>query len=282
MKIAAIQICAGNSWPDNQAALQPCFEQAREAAVELIVLPENVACYGGDYRAFAEQHSATVIDWCASQARHCRSWLIVGSVPLATRPDGSRVPAPRVRSAQLLFAPDGTLRGRYDKLHLFDAQLDDAQGRYAESDVFEAGAGLLCSDLDGRKVGSLICYDLRFPLLAQALRDLGAELLVVPSAFTEVTGRAHWQVLLRARAIENGCFVLGVNQCGRHSPTRHSHGHSMLLDPWGRVLAALDDAPGVLLATLDLAQLHEVRKQLPVAAHQRLAIDVDALLRSNE
>lgn len=279
MKIAAIQYCAGNDWHSNLINLAQQIDVAVGAGAALVVLPENFACYGGDYRRLAEDEEQLLPQWLQDQSRHHGVWLLAGSVPLTTRPDGTSVPAPRVRTALLVYSPSGECVARYDKLHLFDVDVGDAQGRYQESALFEAGDAVVLADVGGLRVGLMICYDLRFPLLAQRLRDRGAELLVYPSAFTALTGRAHWESLLRARAIENGCFVLGANQCGQHSALRKSHGHSMLLDPWGGIVAALNDQPGILMAELDLGLLQETRRRLPVLQHQRLTITLPDDLR---
>jgi|SRR5690554_2489034 len=274
MKIAAIQYTAGADWRANIAQLEGLLDQVQLIAPDLLVLPENVFCHGGDYRALATQHGAELHDWLSAAARRLGVWLVAGSVPLAQRPNGEPVPAPRVRAAQLLFSPEGEQVARYDKLHLFDVEVGDAHGRYQESAQFEPGESVVLADIGGLKTGLMICYDLRFPLLAQRLRQRGAELLIYPSAFTETTGRAHWELLLRARAVENGCYVLGVNQCGWHSSTRQSHGHSMLVDPWGQVVTSLADASGVLVTQLNLDDMHEIRRRLPVHEHQRLAVSL--------
>ena len=270
MRVAAIQLCSGT---DPAANLVPAADALRQAAgrgAELAVLPENFACYAGDYRAVAEHNGQMLYQWASEQARDLGIWLVAGTVPMVQRPDGEPVPPPRVRAASLLFAPDGSERARYDKLHLFDADIADAQGRYRESGEFEPGDRLRVARAGALRLGMAVCYDLRFPSLARLLAERGARLLVYPSAFTEVTGAAHWELLLRARAVENGCYVLGAGQCGEHGPRRRSHGHSMLVDPWGTVVASLDGEPGVLVEDIDLARLEEIRHRLPVHQHHRL------------
>jgi deaminated glutathione amidase len=281
MKITGIQYCASDDWQHNLRQLEALLDQVRFMMPDLLVLPENVFCQGGDYRQLAEQHGAQWQQWLADTARSLGVWLVAGSVPMVTRADGSAVPAPRVRAATLVYSPQGELHSRYDKLHLFDVDVGDAHGRYTESAQFEPGDAVVLADIDGIATGLMICYDLRFPRLAQRLRERGAQLLLYPSAFTETTGRAHWELLLRARAVETGCFVLGVNQCGWHSPTRQSHGHSMLVDPWGQVVQQLQDAPGLLNAELDLTQLDDIRRRLPVHDHQRLAVTLPDDLREH-
>lgn len=279
MRVAGIQYCANAVPEENLRQAQQGISEAAAAGADLIALPENFLCYGGPYRALAEQDAPAWQAWLAAQARQHRVWLLAGSVPMVTRADGAPVPSPRVRAASLLYAPDGHLAARYDKLHLFDAQVPDAQGQYRESAVFEPGDALVCAPVGQWTLGLAICYDLRFPALARALADGGADLLVYPSAFTAVTGTAHWETLLRARAIETGAYVLGVNQCGQHNARRASYGHSLVCDPWGEVVARLDDAPGVLYADIDTARVADIRQRLPVAGHARLTTGLPDDLR---
>ena len=271
VKIAAIQMTSG---PDVQANLTDAglrLQQAAGQGARLAVLPENFAQYGGDYRALSEQYE-DLKAWLCEQAKSLGMAIIGGSIPSSERLDGSGVPMPRVRTRSLAIDEKGQVQGRYDKLHLFDAQVNDAQGRYCESDVFEPGDQVCVADLAGLKVGLAICYDLRFPVLAQQLARDGADVVVYPSAFTAVTGAAHWELLLRATAVQSGCYTLGANQCGQHAPRRASYGHSLLANPWGEVVASLDDAADVLVAELDLATMKELRQRIPVQMHQRLQI----------
>ncbi|MDX1802892.1 MAG: carbon-nitrogen hydrolase family protein [Alcanivorax sp.] len=268
--VAAIQMTSTRVLEENLAQAASLLAEARDLGAELAVLPENFAGYGIDYRALAAQYPR-LRDWLGEQAVHHGMALVGGSIPSLTRPDGSEVPAPRVRTRALAVNADGRLVGSYDKLHLFDAQVADAQGRYRESDLFEPGDQALTVPLAGLQVGLAICYDLRFPALAQTLAQQGADLLVYPSAFTAVTGAAHWQLLLRATAVQTGCHVRGANLCGQHSARRASYGHSMLVDPWGTVIDQLDNGSGVLVAPLDLATMESVRKRMPVMLHQRFS-----------
>lgn len=273
-QVAAVQFCAGPHWPDNRSRLEALLPQAEGA--RLVLLPENVACYGGDYRQMAAQ-AAEVQQWLQQQARQLDAWVIAGSLPLLTRPDGSQVPAPRVRAAQLVVSPDGCVQARYDKLHLFDVDVGDAQGQYRESATFEPGNKAVLTRVADMVCGLAICFDVRFAALALLLAQQGAQLLVYPSAFTQKTGEAHWETLLRARAIETGCHVLAANQCGQHNARRASYGHSMLVDPWGRVVARLGAEPGVLRAEVDLDLQQQIRQQLPLLSQQTLGIDLHGL-----
>ena len=270
--VAAIQMTSGKQPEDNLRQAQALLAEARQKGASLAVLPENFAGYGGDYRALGQRH-VDLVGWLCEQARSLEMAIIGGSLPALQRPDGQPVPAPLVRTCSIAVSAAGEPVARYDKLHLFDADVQDAQGRYRESDLFEPGQEVVTVSLGGLQVGMAICYDLRFPALAQRLVAAGAQLLVYPSAFTAVTGAAHWQLLLRATAVQTGCYVLGANQCGQHGPRRASYGHSMLVDPWGRVVDSLTDSPGALVAELDLATMNELRQKMPVQQHQRFRIE---------
>lgn len=272
-RVAAIQMCSSADWQTNCRVAEQALAQAAEQGASIAVLPENFAAYGVDYRAFAQHSEEAVLDWLGAQATKTGLYLIGGSVPSITRPNGEPVPAPRVRTRTHVVSPLGETVAMYDKLHLFDAEIDDKQGRYCESAVFEPGdesVVVACGELN---VGLAICYDLRFPLLARRLADAGAQLLVYPSAFTALTGKAHWELLLRATAVQTGCYILGANQCGQHSERRESYGHSMLINPWGEIVSTLDDKPGVLLAEVDASQQQRIRQRIPVHEHQRFQLE---------
>lgn len=271
LTVAALQYCGGPTWEENRRHLDALLPQA--AGADLVLLPENMASYGGDYRAVAAQ-SAAIIRWLSQTAVSYRCWLVAGSLPLLTREDGSSVPAPKVCPAQLVFSPDGKQVARYDKMHLFDVDVDDKQGSYRESAIFEAGNRLVTQEMAGLSCGLAICYDVRFAAQALALAQAGAKLLLYPSAFTHKTGAAHWEVLLRSRAIETGCYVLAANQCGQHNAKRASYGHSMLVDPWGQIVAKLDDKPGVLKANISRRFQTTIRQQLPLLSHQRFQVEL--------
>jgi len=277
--VAAWQMVSTPDWSENQASLARGFAQAAAAGVRLLVLPENAAVFGavvpGAVAPGAGAQSGTPVpvevmtDWFSSQAARYRMTLVAGTLPLNYRPDGSLVTAARVRSAALVWGPSGELLGRYDKRHLFDVDVADAQGRYQESATYEPGDHVAAIETDIGKLGILTCYDLRFPEQARALRRQGAEILVVPAAFTAVTGSAHWQVLLRARAIENQCLVIGAGQGGQHSPQRQTWGHSQIIDAWGSVMAErCDDGEGLVMAAYDRDEQMGLRQRMPVEQHR--------------
>lgn len=272
LKLGLVQMTSGQDWRNNLEMAARGIGDSVAQGARLVVLPENFACYAGDYRRLADEHGRDLTDALAQSAKAHGIWLLAGSLPMARRSDGSVVPHPRVRAASLLFGPSGDLVARYDKLHLFDAQLPDAQGAYRETAVFEPGDLPVVADVDGVRLGMAICYDLRFPTMARHLADQGAQLLVYPSAFTAVTGAAHWALLLRARAVETGCFVVGVNQCGQHDVRRASYGHSMVIDPWGEVVHSMTAEPGTSVVTIDVSRINEIRQRLSQHEHQRFKV----------
>lgn len=279
-KAAVVQMVSSGDVHANLRAASSLITQAHEQGAGLILLPENFAVLdGGPLSQFAEAegHGQGLLQgFLRQQAQEKGVWLIAGSMPLSTRPQNpgevsaEQVSGGRVRPACLVFDPRGEMVARYDKMHLFDVQVDDRQAQYSESRSFEPGSRIVCVDAPVGRIGLSICYDLRFPELYRKLLEQGAEILTVPSAFTKVTGEAHWEVLLRARAIENQCFVLAANQGGVHNATRETWGHSMIVDPWGRVLARVESGEGVAVADIDLSALHALRSRMPIQSHRRL------------
>jgi nitrilase len=198
-------------------------------------------------------------------------WLVGGSVPCLYRPDNTVVDDNRVRASCFVYDNRGELAARYDKIHLFDVEVADSQAVYRESATFEPGTDIVVVDAGFARIGLSICYDIRFPELYQALRAQGADIMVVPAAFTAVTGAAHWQVLLRARAIENQCLVIGAGQSGQHSSSRRTWGHSQIVDAWGQVQAICEqDGEGLAIAEYDLSGQQRIRQQMPILSHRRL------------
>ncbi len=189
------------------------------------------------------------------------AWLLIGSVVL-------RASAEKLANRSLLIDPAGHIAARYDKIHMFDVEIPDGQS-YRESKAYEAGAEAVTADLPWGRLGLTVCYDLRFPDLYRALARAGAAFLTVPSAFTKYTGAAHWHVLLRARAIETGCFVFAPAQCGTHDGGRETYGHSLIVAPWGEVLADGGEEPGVSLAEIDPAEVAKARAMIPALDHDR-------------
>lgn len=261
--VAVIQFSSQPQIEHNLAQAYDLLQQAAAQGAVLALLPEMFLTLDGkQYNAIAAdpQYVQRLAGW----AQELKLWLVAGAVPMPC-PDGD----PRVRSACLVFNSEGEQVARYDKIHLFDVDVGDAHGSYRESERFAPGDEVVLVDTPAGRLGLVICYDLRFPGLFQRLREQGAELISVPAAFTYTTGAAHWQTLLRARAIETQCYVLAANQCGWHDDKRRTYGHSQIIDAWGAVLTELEEEVGVALAKIDLAQLAEVRKKMPVTQHRR-------------
>lgn len=273
-RVAAIQMVSTYDVDANLRSAEQQLRAAADAGVELAVLPENFAVLDSDNLlrwADEEQRNRIFSGFVETMARTLGLWIVAGTIPMRSRRDGTLVDANRVRAASILFAPDGAAFARYDKLHLFDVLVGDAQGQYRESASIEPGDQPLVVATPLGQMGLTVCYDLRFPELFSWLQREGADIITVPSAFTYRTGEAHWEVLLRARAIETQCFVIAPNQGGVHSSRRTTWGHSMIIDPWGTVLGCHDTGPGLVIADLDLAQLRELRASMPLQQHKRFS-----------
>jgi deaminated glutathione amidase len=264
MRVAAVQMVSAATVSANLDSAARLIEAAVQQGAQLVALPEYFCQLGlrdTDKLAIRETPGDGPIQQFLSQtaARH-NIWLVGGTAPLACAS-----PA-KVRNASLLYGPDGALAARYDKIHLFG--LDRDGERFNESATIEAGRTPVVADALGYRLGMTVCYDLRFPELYRNLSPV--DLLLVPSAFTYATGRAHWEILLRARAIENQCYVLAPAQGGTHENGRRTWGHTMLIDPWGEVLAQQDEGEGLVIGDIDPARLVQVRKSLPALTHRVL------------
>jgi nitrilase len=264
VRVAAVQTVSGGDVDANLAAIQPRIAQAAREGAKLVLLPEYFGIFGEratDKVAVREVDGhGKQQDWLSRMAREHALWLVGGSVPIATAD-----PA-RVRSACLVYDATGARVARYDKMHLF--AFSRGEERYDEARTIEPGGAPVALDTPFGRVGLSICYDLRF---AELYRGLGeVVLLLVPSAFTATTGAAHWHVLLRARAIENQCYVLAAAQGGVHPGGRRTYGHSVLIDPWGEVVAELEQGEGVISGDIDPARIARVRAELPALAHRRI------------
>lgn len=265
-RVAALQMVSGPGLAANLTVARGLIAEAVLAGAELVVLPEYFAQLDLDPAAklaLAEAFpdpDAPLQAFLAEEAARYGIWIVGGTIPLA-----SGDPA-RVRNSALVFAPDGRCVARYDKLHLFG--FTGRGEHYDEACTIEPGSEVVAFDGPCGPVGLAVCYDLRFPELFRAQGEVS--LVVLPAAFTETTGRAHWEVLLRARAIENQCYLLACAQGGEHAGGRRTHGHSMLIDPWGEVLAQQASGPGVVIGEIDLERIAAVRESLPALRHRRL------------
>ncbi|OGI37238.1 MAG: acyltransferase [Candidatus Muproteobacteria bacterium RBG_16_64_10] len=265
--LAAIQMASGPEVAQNLAAAEQLIATAAQAGAGLVALPENFALMAGSdaerLAAAEDDGRGPIQDFLAEAARRHRIWLVGGTLPIKAQPSG------KARATCLLFDDHGRRVARYDKIHLFDVQLPNGE-QYRESAAFEPGSEIVVADTPFGKLGLAVCYDLRFPELFRAMLDRSAEVFAVPSAFTALTGRAHWEILVRARAVENLAYVIAAAQGGRHASGRETWGHSMIVDPWGEVLARQETGAGVALAVCDRARLAEIRAQLPSLRHRRI------------
>ena len=284
MKAAAIQMVSSPALQTNLDSALALLKQAAEEGAELAVLPEYFCLLGHrdtDKLGIQEAYGHGVIQqFLSDTARSLGLWIVGGTLPLSTNrtqdqalPEGAGPQVAQVYNSSLVFSPAGRCIARYDKIHLF--RFDNGQERYDESRVLQAGHQPVTFELASRdghvwRIGMSICYDLRFPELYRGYAHAGADLLLVPSAFTHTTGQAHWEVLLRARAIENQAFVVAAAQGGQHDNGRRTWGHSMLVDPWGKVVAQRPEGAGVVCQDLLHATLAESRDKLPALAHRVL------------
>ncbi len=261
---ACIQLTIRNRFDENLARVTQLTLQAAEEGAHFITLPENILYMSS---AFAEMLKAPLQTYADEMlaalqaiAKKHNIWILIGSLPI---PHGKKF-----WNRSHLINHEGKLVSIYDKIHLCDITLPGGQS-LKESERYESGAQAVVADLPWCKLGLTICYDVRFPQLYRELAVAGASMFAVPSAFTKPTGEAHWHVLLRARAIENGCFVIAPAQVGEFAPKRFTYGHSLIVNPWGEVLADGGDAEGIILSAIDVAQVQEARAKIPSLSHSR-------------
>ncbi|MEF9900953.1 MAG: carbon-nitrogen hydrolase family protein [Pseudomonas sp.] len=269
MKSAVIQMVSQSDISANLERARQLLEQAAENGARLAVLPENFAAMGRRDSAAIGRAEALgqgpILPWLKQAARDLKLWVVAGTLPLP--PQG--LPDAKAHACSLLIDDHGQTVARYDKLHLFDVDVADNRGRYRESDDYAHGAQVVVADTPVGRLGLSVCYDLRFPELYSALRAAGAELISAPAAFTALTGAAHWEVLIRARAIETQCYVLAAAQGGVHPGPRETYGHAAIIDPWGRIVAEQASGEAVLLADRDSSEQASIRARMPVALHRR-------------
>lgn len=264
LKVAAVQMVSGESVARNLEQVSSLVTEAAAAGAQLVALPEYFPVMHHDSQfklTIAETFTSGAIQQFLSDlARQHNIWLVAGSIPLIGKQED------KVTNSCLVFDPHGECIARYDKIHLFDFQKGNEV--YKESDSHEAGSQPVCFDTPWGRVGLAICYDLRFPELFRALDNV--DVLVIPSAFTVPTGKAHWELLLRARAVENQCYIVAPAQGGDHECGRKTWGHSVIIDPWGEILAEQSSGVGVIYAELSRQHFEDVRQQLPAWLHRRL------------
>lgn len=274
-KIAAIQLVSSTNLDENLQVAEKLIAKAARAGAALIVLPENFATFGFSTDSLKQQSESLktmIVDWLKEQSVLHNIYLLGGSFPFLDLDKSAKQQKFFARS--ILFSPQGQEIAAYNKMHLFDANLSHANSQevYKESDQYQAGNDVVCQDIEFAKLGLSICYDLRFPELFRSMFQQAVDIIAVPSAFTQQTGEAHWLTLLKARAIENACYVIAANQGGRHSHGRETFGHSCIISPWGEVLSLCEKGEGIAIAEFSRDFINEVRAKIPVHQHQRIQI----------
>lgn len=264
MKVAALQLCASDDPVANLELTISMVQRAADAGAQFIATPEVTNCVSSSRRRQHEvlalqENDQTLAAMCAAAAR-LGVWISVGSLALKLPDDD------RFTNRSFMIDPSGQIIAQYDKIHMFDVTLSETE-QYRESDGYRAGDHAVIADTAFGKIGMTICYDIRFPHLYRGLAKSGASILLIPAAFAQPTGRAHWEVLLRARAIETGCFVIAAAQTGEHQTTqgrpRKTYGHSMIVSPWGEILADAGEDQGIIYADLDLSLVESTRARVP-------------------
>ena len=266
--VACVQMASGPNIGANLLEAERLIEEAVSQQARLVVLPENFALMGktenDKVHEREEENNGPIQSFLAEQSARHGIWLVGGTIPMIASDES------KVRAACLVYDDEGRQVARYDKIHLFDVELVDNDEQYTESETIEPGDKVVVIDSPFGRMGLSVCYDLRFPELFRQQLEAGMEIVVLPSAFTAITGRAHWEVLVRARAIENLCYVIAPDQGGYHLSGRETYGHSMIVDPWGTVLNSLSRGPGVVCADIELERLNSARRNFPAIKHRRL------------
>ena len=266
-KCAAIQMASSPSVSSNLLEAEKLISDAAQAGAKLIALPENFALMGDHeldkVKIKEPDGQGTIQDFLATVAKKYNTWIVGGTIPIAGHAHN------KVRAACLIYDNQGQRVARYDKIHLFDVNVPGTNEVYRESDSIEPGEHIQVFDTPFGRLGIAVCYDLRFPEFFRKMNEMGAEVIIVPSAFTAETGAAHWELLVRARAIENLCYIIAPDQGGFHLNGRKTFGHSMIVDPWGGVLAMQKTGSGFVMADIDHDRLEKVRTAFPVLNHRR-------------
>ncbi len=264
-RVACLQLNSGNDLAGNLETVRRMTREAAQDGAQFVLAPEYALMMDGSGRTMRERaleaDGAPALPELAALAREAKVWLLAGSLTLRTGED-------RIANRSFLIGDDGRVAATYDKIHMFDCTLPDGKV-IRESSAYRPGEHAVTAETPWGRIGLTVCYDLRFPQLFRALAQAGAQFITVPSSFQRQTGRAHWHTLLRARAIENECFIFAPAMCGDHPGNRQTYGHSLIIDPWGEILAEGGEAPGIIYAEIDPARVAKVRGMIPSLEHDR-------------
>jgi deaminated glutathione amidase len=265
LRVACVQLSSSDDVAANVAAASLLIRQAHRDGAQFVLTPEMTSFMdvrpGALQAKTQSETSHEALEAFQALARELSLWLLIGSM-------STLVQNGKCANRSFLIAPSGEIAARYDKIHMFDVDIGDGQ-TYRESDSYQPGRNAVVADLPNARLGMTVCYDVRFGQLFRRLAQAGAEILCVPAAFTKLSGAAHWHVLLRARAIENGAFVMAAGQCGTHPDGRQTYGHSLIIGPWGEIIAEAGDEPCVIMADLDLGEVAAARGRIPALRHDR-------------
>lgn len=268
MKVSVIQMVSVADTDKNLAHASTLLRKAKEQGATLVILPEMFAHFGEkDAAVFARlwcYPNGPIRSWLSAISNELDLWIVAGTIPVL---DGDHQEKPTATS--FLYNNEGDEFARYDKIHLFDVDIEDQQQAYRESNFYQAGSRSCVTETPVGSLGLSVCYDLRFPELYRNLSKRGSQIIAIPSAFTYQTGKSHWLPLLQARAIENQCYILAANQGGIHSDKRRTWGHSCVIDPWGKVLGLLEEGEGVISCKIDLDEVSSIRKSIPCLNHRQ-------------
>lgn len=271
-RVAAIQMASGPNVRANLTEAGKLIGQAADAGAGMVVLPENFAVMGMDEKdklnVKEKLGEGPIQEFLAKESAKLGIWIIAGTLPLETNDSG------RVRASCLIYNDSGERVAQYDKIHLFDVKLEESGETYNESETIEPGNSITVIDTPFGRLGVAICYDLRFPELFRSMANEKVDIVAIPSAFTAITGKAHWETLLRARAIENLIYVVAAAQGGYHVNGRETYGNSMIVDPWGMVLDCLPRGSGVVMGDIDLQKIQDTRRSFPVLEHRRMQCNI--------
>lgn len=282
-KLSAIQLCSTPDVDENLAVINQLLLELDKSAEHIVVLPECCLFFGGEERQQLElaqqtQHNNYLQSKLADLARKHQVNLVAGTIPLLFRSkfrgQEKSNNSDKFTNASCVFSSTGRLLATYNKIHLFDVEVNDQTKSYFESSYTHAGTALSVVNIGFANVGLSVCYDLRFPELYRALRTQGADIITVPSAFTYQTGKAHWQALLQARAIENQCYIIAAGQQGVHKNGRETWGHSMIVSPWGEILSSIPEQPGIISVEYKPEEISRIRTMMPVQEHNQFTTEL--------